>query len=167
MLGSLSWLCGQTCFLYSVDVNFLISTIPVSTVGDINKANQLVRNIRKWKQQSYIIHAFPPDSDLIMACWTDAAWANRPNNKDSTEGIFVGIAEPRLEFGIETNITPVYWRSGKIESTCRSPACAETMASLNGEDDFLYLRVLWNENARSWFESQISQQNCMYHKRAF
>lgn len=145
VLGSLSWLCGQTCFLYSVDVNFLISTIPVSTVGDINKANQLVRNIRKWKQQSYIIHAFPPDSELIMACWTDAAWANRPNNKDSTEGIFVGIAEPRLEFGFETNITPVYWRSGKIERTCRSPACAETMASLNGEDDLLYLRVLWNE----------------------
>ena len=145
VLGSLSWLCGQTCFLYSVDVNFLISTIPVSTVGDINKANQLVRNIRKWKQQKYIIHSFPQSSELIMACWTDAAWANRPNNKDSTEGIFVGIAESRLEYGFETDITPIYWRSGKIERTCRSPACAETMASLNGEDDLLYLRVLWNE----------------------
>ena len=28
VLGSLSWICGQTDILHSVDVNFLISTIP-------------------------------------------------------------------------------------------------------------------------------------------
>ena len=80
-----------------------------------------------------------------MACWTDAAHANRPNNKDSTEGIFVGMAQLSLEQGEETEVTPLYWRSGKIDRTCRSPACAETMAGLDGEDDLLYLRVLWNE----------------------
>ena len=35
--------------LFSVDVNFLITSIPVSTVGDINKANKLVRDVKKWK----------------------------------------------------------------------------------------------------------------------
>ena len=145
VLGSLSWLCGQTCFLFSVDVNFLISSIPVATVNEINKTNSLVRQVRRWKHQDFWIHSFPKDSELVMACWTDAAHANRPNNKDSTEGIFVGMAQLSLEQGEETEVTPLYWRSGKIDRTCRSPACAETMAGLDGEDDLLYLRVLWNE----------------------
>ena len=32
VLGSLSWLCGQTDFVHSADVGFLISTVPQSTV---------------------------------------------------------------------------------------------------------------------------------------
>ena len=145
LLGSLSWLCGQTCFLFSVDVNFLITSIPVSTVSDINKANKLVRDVKKWKHLKYKIHPFPEHETLELAAWTDAAWANRPNGKDSTEGIFIGMTDSKLRQGQETDVTPIYWRSGKIERTCRSPACAETMASLNGEDDLAYLRVLWNE----------------------
>lgn len=145
LLGSLSWLCGQTCFMYSVDVNFLITTVPVSTVGDILKANTLVRNIKKWKQQEFRIHSFNPNDKLHMVCWTDAAWANRPNGKDSTEGVFIGITNDQLLSGKEADVSPIYWRSAKIDRTCRSPACAETIASLDGEDDMLYLRVLWFE----------------------
>lgn len=145
VLGSLSWLCGQTCFLFSVDVNFLITSIPVSNVGDLNKANKLVRDIKKWKHLKYKIHSFDMQQELDMVVWTDAGWANRPNGKDSTEGIFVGMTDKRLREGYETNVTPIHWRSGKIERTCRSPACAETMASLDGEDDLTYLRILWNE----------------------
>ena len=72
---------------------------------------------------------------------------NQPdaNYKDSTESIFVGMAQSKLEQGEETEVTPIYWRSEKIDRTCRSPLCAETMASLDGENDLLYLRVLWNE----------------------
>ena len=37
-LGSLSWICGQTNSMYSVDVNFLITKVPVSNVGDLLSA---------------------------------------------------------------------------------------------------------------------------------
>ena len=145
VLGSLSWLCGQTCFMYSVDVNFLITTIPNSQVSDIVKINNLVRAVKKWKQQEFRIHSFNKGDTLHMVCWADAAWANRPNGKDSTEGIFIGMTNDRLLQGQEADVSPIYWRSGRIERTCRSPACAETIASLDGEDDLLYLRVLWHE----------------------
>lgn len=108
-------------------------------------ANQLVRNVKKWKTQRYTIHSFCKQEPLVMACWVDAGWANRPNNVDSTEGIFVGMAPQQLEQGAECNISPLSWRSGKISRVCRSPAAAETMAALNGEDDLLYLRALWME----------------------
>ena len=33
--GSMSWICGQTNFTHAVDVNFLITTVPVSTAAEI------------------------------------------------------------------------------------------------------------------------------------
>ena len=144
-LGSLAWLCGQTCFLYSVDVNFLQSKIPVSTVAEIIAANKLVRDIKRWAKQEYAIHAFPANEDLVAVAWSDAGWANRPNEVDSTEGIFVGMSSPQLEHGRECNVSPILWRSGKIGRICRSSAAAETIACSNAEDDLLYVRVLWFE----------------------
>ena len=145
LLGSMSWICGQTCFMYSVDVNFLITTVPVSKVEDIIKANGVARALKKWRDLKFRIHSFNPEEPLEMTCWTDAAWANRPNQSDSTAGIFIGTSTPKLREGLESDVTPIYWRSGKIERVCRSPAAAETMASADGDDDLVYLRVLWGE----------------------
>ena len=144
LLGSLSWLCGQTCFLYAVDVNMLISKVRSSKVSDLLELNQIVRAVKKWKHNKLKVHAFEPQDKLEMICWTDAAHANRSSG-DSTEGIFLGMSSKRLRDGREENITPVFWRSGKIGRVCRSPACAEIIASLDGEDDLAFLKFLWAE----------------------
>ena len=144
-LGSLSWMCGQTNFLYAVDVNFLITEVPVSTVGELIKANQLVRNLKKWHGLKFKIHAFPESEDLELTCWSDAAWANRPNERDSTERVFIGMSTRALRMGKEADVSPIYWKSGKIDRVCRSPAAAETIAALDGEDDLLFMRLMWGE----------------------
>ena len=145
VLGSLSWICGQTHFLHSVDVNFLITTIPVSTVEEIHQTNKLVRAVKKWRDLKLKIHAFPSHLPLEMTCWSDAAWANRPNGKDSAEGIFIGMSSQRLREGHEEDVTPTHWRSGKIDRVCKSPAATETIAASDGEDDLLFLQNLWSE----------------------
>ena len=144
-LGSLSWLTGQTVFIFAVDVNILLTKIPSSTVADINDTNKLIRNIKRTADQVYKIHAFPPTEELELAVWTDAAHANRPNGVDSTEGIFVGMSTRHLREGQEARVTAIHWRSGKIDRICRSPASAECMAGLDGEDDLTFLRFLWAE----------------------
>lgn len=144
-LGSLSWLCGQTCFLFSVDVNFFISKIPTSTVDDLLQLNKLVRDVQKTKHIRYKIHSFQPEDQLELISWTDAAHANRPDSVDSTEGIFIGMSTKRLRDGMEDNVTPVLWRSGKISRVCRSSASAEVQSSLDGEDDLAFLRIMWAE----------------------
>ena len=88
---------------------------------------------------------FPKEQNLERVAWSDAAWANRPNGPDSTEGIFVGMSTVALREGQEAPVTPIHWRSGCIDRVCRSPACAETMAALDAEDDLTYLRILWSE----------------------
>ena len=145
VLGSLSWICGQTNFMRSVDVNFLITKVPNSTVQEILEVNKLVRAIQKWKHHRLKIHSFEKDAVLEMTCWSDAGWANRPNGKDSTEGIFVSMSTSKLREGHETGVTPISWRSGKLERVCRSPAAAETIAARDGEDELFFLRVLWGE----------------------
>ena len=59
--------------------------------------------------------------------------------------MFVGLTTNQLQEGRECDITPVHCRSAKIYPVCRSPACAETQAAIDGENDLLYLRVLWRE----------------------
>ena len=157
VLGSLSWLCGQTCFMFAVDTNFLISEIPVATVETINKTNALVRSVKRWKSQEYRIHHFDAPN-LHLVTWADAAWANRPNGKDSTAGIFIGMSDERLIQGAERNISPIYWRSARIDRVCRSPACAETMACINAEDDMLYLRVLWYELCGGILDARVPNE---------
>ena len=154
VLGSLSWVCGQTHFLHSVDVNFLITTIPVSTVEEILQTNKVVRAVKKWRDFKLRIHAFPSHEPLEMTCWSDAAWANRPNGKDSTEGIFIGMSTRKLQAGQEEDVTPIHWRSSKIERVCKSPAAAETIAASDGEDDLLFLRNLWSEMCGGMIDPQ-------------
>lgn len=86
--------------MFSVDVGFLISQIPVGTVAEVNRTNALVRQMKKWKNQEYTMHSFKEDSVLHA----------------------------------------IHWRSSKIfkiSRVCRSPAAAETQASVDGEDDLL------------------------------
>ena len=145
VLGSLSWICGQTHFLHAVDVYFLITTIPVSAVDELLQVNKLVRSVKKWRDLKLKVHTFPLDSSLELTCWSDAGSANRPNGKDSTEGIFIGMSTQRLMEGHEADVTPIYWKSGKVDRVCKSPAAAETIAASDGEDDLLFLRNLWSE----------------------
>ena len=92
LLGSIFWICGQKNFMHEVDVNFLITTVPVGTVAELLTANKLVRSIQQWRHHKLRIHSFEKTDRLEMTYWSDAAWANRPNGKDSTSGVFVQMS---------------------------------------------------------------------------
>ena len=143
-LGSLSWFTGQTGFAFSLDVGILLSSITSSTVDIILKTSKLVRDVRSNPGQLQI-HSFAGASRLESVCWADAAWANRPDQKSSTEGIVIGFSSPDLIGGKMAPVSLMFWRFGKIDRTCRSPACAEPKGVANGEDDLYHIRYLWAE----------------------
>ena len=144
VLGSLSWVCGQTNVLHSVDVNYLVSTIPLSTIQDVVKLNNLVEEVKRTAPQLKI-HSLQKGEPVDLVAWGDAAWANRPDNIASTEGIVLGMAPKALRQGSLTNVSLLSWKSGKIERKCRSPACAEVHAVVNAEDELYHMRYLWSE----------------------
>lgn len=144
VLGSLSWLCGQVDFLHAADVGFLISTVPRSTIADLVKVNQLVENV-KLQPMKLKIHSMKKKEPVDLIAWGDAAWANRPDNTSSTEGIVLGLATRKLRDGELAPVTLLGWHSAKIDRVCRSPACAETHAIVDAEDELFHLRYLWSE----------------------
>ena len=144
ILGSLSWLCGQTDYVHSSDVGFLISTVPNSTVQDLVKCNQLVHEIQR-DPVVLTIHGMVKGTSLDMVAWADAAWANRPDNTSSTGGIVIAAAPQKLRDGALCAINLLSWRSYKIDRASRSPACAETHAVVDGEDELFHVRFLWTE----------------------
>lgn len=144
VLGSLSWLCGQTDFQHSSDVGFLISQIPQSKVSDIIKVNHLVDDVKRNKCPLKI-HGIPQGAPIDLVSWADAAWANRPDHTNSTGGIIIGAATRDLREGKLTAVTLLSWRSYKIDRVSRSPACAETHAVVDGEDELFHVRYLWSE----------------------
>ena len=143
-LGGLSWFTGQTGFPFSADVGILWSSIANSQVETILRTNKLIRDI-KANPGELRVHAFPNSPELALVGWADAAWANRPDGKSSTEGIVIGFSSPELREGKIAPVSLAHWRSGKIDRTCRSPACAETKGVVNGEDDLYHLRFIWSE----------------------
>lgn len=144
VLGSLSWLCGQTDYMHSSDVGFLISSVPHSTVQDIVKTNQLIQEIKR-SPVKLTIHGMPKEAPLDLVAWADAAWANRPDNSSSTGGIVIAAASPKLRRGELCAVNLLSWRSYKIDRASRSPACAETHAVVDGEDELFHVRYLWSE----------------------
>lgn len=144
VLGSLSWVCGQVNFVFSADVGFLISPIPTSKVSDIVKLNSLVEAMKHQPVQ-LIIHGMPRLAPVRMVAWGDAARANRPDQVGSTEGIVIGLAPQSLINGELSPVSILGRRSSKIDRTSRSPACAETHAVVDAEDELFHLRYLWSE----------------------
>ena len=144
VLGSLSWLCGQTDFAHSSDVGFLISTVPNSTIQDVIQVNQLIQEIKR-DPVVLTIHGMEKDTPLDLVAWADAAWANRPDNTSSTGGLVLGAAPKELRDGALCPVNLLSWRSYKIDRASRSPACAETHAVVDGEDELFHVRYLWTE----------------------
>ena len=91
------------------------------------------------------IHPLKKGEKVDLVTWGDAAWANRPDHVNSTEGLICGLAPQSLRRGELSKVTLLSWKSGKIHRKCRSPACAEVHAVVDAEDDLYHLRYLWSE----------------------
>ena len=144
LLGALSWHVGQVGYKYCAHVSLGLSEIPHSTVEDVEKANKLLQTIRLESRTPLKIHAFDSNEELVLAAWCDASSQNR-HDGGSTEGILIGVSNKDLIEGKVARISPVFWKSGRIDRVCRSPGSAEARAAVNAEDNLYLLRYAWSE----------------------
>ena len=144
LFGALSWHVGQVGFKYSAHVSLGLSEIPVSTVGHLEQANKLLHQVRQDAKTPMIIHAFDARSKLVMTAWCDASDRNRHDGQ-STEGIFIGLSPSNLLEGMVAKVSPVFWKSGRIDRVCRSPGSAEARAAIDAEDNLYLMRYAWGE----------------------
>ena len=121
-----------------------LSEVANSTVESLDQANKLLHEIRREAKVPMRIHAFPKEEQLCLVAWVDASPKNR-HDGSFTEGILIGMAPKSILDGEVTKVSPMFWRSGKIDRVCRSPGSAEARAAIDGEDNLHLLRYAWGE----------------------
>ena len=144
LLGALSWHVGQVGFKYCAHVGLSLSEVPASTVESLEHANKLLHQVRTDGRTAILIHKFDSHEQLSLVGWCDASSQNRRDGS-STEGIFIGMTESVVQQGAVVRVSPMYWRSSKIERMCRSPGAAEARAAVDTEDSLYLLRYAWAE----------------------
>ena len=144
LLGALSWHGQQVAPHVSAEVGLLLSETNTSNVGTLLRANALLQRTKDRREHKMLIHSFPPQEELGLFAWVDAASQNR-HDGGSTAGLFIGLAPLSMLQGHVCPVTPVVWSSHKVERVCRSPGAAETLAAVNGEDELFYARYQFSE----------------------
>ncbi|CAE7735180.1 RE1, partial [Symbiodinium sp. CCMP2456] len=73
LLGALSWHAQQVAPHVSAPVGLLLSETNNSTVATLLQANNLLRRTKEQKEHQMLIHPFPPEVELGLFAWVDAA----------------------------------------------------------------------------------------------
>ena len=91
ILGTLAWKASQTGPQYQADVSLMLSEVKNATIDTLQRANKLVREVRRDSHQSLLFPAWNLDfQDLAVLTWCDASQQNRPD-KSSTLGLLTAI----------------------------------------------------------------------------
>ena len=144
LLGALSWHVGQVGYKFAAYVGLSLSEVPNSCVEHLEKANALLHQAKQESLVPMRIHSFSAKDTLTLVAWCDASSQNR-HDGSSTEGIFIGMSTAGIAAGEISSVSPMFWKSGKIDRICRSPGSAEARAAVDAEDNLFMLRYAWAE----------------------
>ena len=138
LVGALNWLvCGSRPDL-AFDVLEHSSKFKKATKSDLSKC---VRSVKKCKKET-VVNKFPSlrfDLPMKIILFSDASFANLPDNVSSSLGYIIFIAD------CDDNSSAISWRSNKIKRICRSTLAAETMALVEGIEECMYLKSVLEE----------------------
>ena len=143
LLGGISWHAQQVAPHFSAEVGLLLSEINRSTVETLNKANQLLHQVKNMRSHRLKVHSLPLDN-LGLFAWCDAAKQNRCDGS-STAGIVIGASSLNLLQGSVESVSLLAWHSSKITRICSSPGSSEAIAAVNAEDLLYFVRFLFQE----------------------
>ncbi|CAK0867695.1 unnamed protein product [Prorocentrum cordatum] len=141
-LGEIQWVATQTMPKYQAQCSIFQSSGPMATVETLFGINKLIRQMKN--DQGYKLKFESFEGAGVVAGWSDAAWANRPDGL-STGGYVIGIAPEDI---LNWKRTPVGWvshRSGKLQRVARSSLAAEVQALTVTEDELFMVRMMWAE----------------------
>eukprot|EP00438_Fugacium_kawagutii_P033053 Skav206312 [mRNA] locus=scaffold3460:26186:29314:+ [translate_table: standard] len=154
ILGTLSWKASQTGPQYQADVSLLLSEIKHGTIDTLQRANKLVREVKRDARQSLKFPAWGlPLDQLAVITWCDASQHNRPD-KSSTLGLLTAVAPRSLMDGEERDLSIVTWRSAKTPRQCLGSNGAEVQAITEGEDVTFRVRSMLAEMFGYTFENK-------------
>ena len=114
-----------------------------ATVADLIEANRLVGLIRDHAAMTVTFKSIPLETGVFLLA-TDSSWANADDLR-SQAGHCILFADGRLEREEWASVTPLRWRSFKLERHTQSTLGSELMSLARGVDECDWLRSLLAE----------------------
>ena len=146
VLGAVQWRAYSTAPQLLVQLSMLQSMISKATVKTLKLANKLVREAFHNRFQHMRISGLGgiAPEEVNFVAWSDAAVGNRPDF-GSTGGYLICATTPSMLLGDVAPVTPVSWRSGRLQRVARSSLAAETQAASEAEEELMLVRLQWRE----------------------
>ena len=125
IIGAANWLTGSTRPDLAAWTALLQQRISRATVNDLIEANRLVAQIRDLKHTKVTVRSIPIDKACVLVT-SDASWANC-DDLSSQAAYMVLFAEENIDHDQWAQVSPLRWKSWKLERKTQSTLGAELM----------------------------------------
>ena len=133
LVGKLTWLSEMTRPDISFEVMDLASYGKEATVQNLKQINKIVDNVHK--EEGRIKYSKVSEfEDLKILAITDGGLNRRDDRTQSVAGRIIFLSNSN-----ETKVSPLLWKSKKIQTVCKSAKSAETRSMDKAIEDAIYL----------------------------
>ena len=136
-VGSLNWGVSGSRPDLAYDVIEHSTKFNKATKADMDKVNKSIMKGKIMLENRF--SALGPTVKWKLVGFSDAAWANLPDEVSSTMGYVIFLV------GDEEKCAPLCWKSNKIKRVVRSTLAAETLALVEMIEMMVYVRSLLKE----------------------
>ena len=148
-LMKVQWRAVQTGPALCARVGLANSALSRPTIQSMREANAIIKECQKGAFDDITYHNFnrgkvekTPWSSMVLIGWGDAGHKNRHDLK-STGGMVIGMSDPRILEGIEAPVTPLDWKSWKLQRVAVGSNSSEEQGIYETEDNLWKVRILW------------------------
>ena len=147
IIGAANWLTGSTRPDLAAWTALLQQRISRATVEDLIEANRLVAKIRDLKHTKITFKSIPL-ADACVVVTSDASWANC-DDLSSQAAYMVLFAERKIKQDQWAEVSPLRWKSWKLERKTQSTLGAELMGLARAIAESDWIRSLFAEALQS------------------
>ena len=156
ILGAANWLVSSTRPDIAAMNAVLQQRVSKATIAHLIEANKLVGVIRGHAAMSVVFHSIPLDEGTFLLA-TDASWSIAGDLR-SQAGHVILFGEQKLEHEKWAKVSPLRWRSFKLERHTQSTLGSELMSLARGIAECDWLRSLMAEALHQDYTLETDKQ---------
>ena len=152
VVGAASWLVGSTRPDIAAQTAILQQRLGSPTVQELIDANKLVARIKDLSKVRITFQPIPISQVMFLAA-SDASWSNNDDLKTQA-GYMTMAVDREIQNEVWAKMTPLRWKSYKLERRTQSTLGAELMAIARAVAEANWMRSLWAEASNSDYTLQ-------------
>ena len=143
ILGAANWLVGSSRPDIAAHTALLQQRVNCATVDDLINANKLISRIKDFSHIQIHVQSIPM-SEAVLVVASDSSWGNT-DDLGNQAGYFTLLAHKDLEKKVWAKVSPLRWKSYKVDRKTPSTLGAELVAVSRAISEGNWLRSMLGE----------------------